>query len=63
MSILINGKIPAGVSCPYSYECEFKYVACNGEGCPVTEGNTVDHDFSCGAARLFALIGDDEDEI
>jgi len=62
MSVLKNGLIPVGVMCPYVYECEYKYVACNGVGCPYSRGNTHDLKFSCAAARLFALCEDREED-
>jgi len=57
---LINGYIPKGESCFASDFCLFKFNACNGNGCPVCNGKIHHIDFSCGAARLFALF-DKED--
>jgi hypothetical protein len=56
MNVLVGGFIPENTTCPYSDECTFKYTACNGEGCPVSNGDTVDYKLSCGAARLFVLL-------
>jgi hypothetical protein len=56
MNVLKNGLIPAGVMCPFVDGCEFKYIACNGNGCPFSRGNTSDLKFSCGVARLFEII-------
>jgi len=57
MSKLVNGRIPANTSCPYSDECgSVKNTACNGKGCPVSEGQTIESDFSCGAARLLDMV-------
>jgi hypothetical protein len=62
MSVLKNGLlIPAGVMCPFVDGCEFKYVACNGDGCPFAKGYTSDLNFSCGAARFFDLLEERED--
>jgi hypothetical protein len=51
-----NGCIPENTTCPFSDECTFKHMACNGDGCPVSNDGTVDYEFSCGAARLFELL-------
>lgn len=50
-----SGLIQPGETCKFSDECYFKEMACNGEGCPVSDGMTVKHTFSCGAYRLFKL--------
>jgi len=55
--MLVNGMILKGDVCPYREECNLKYSACNGHGCPFVEENkTHTVDFSCGAARFFALV-------
>lgn len=57
MTQLNKGKIPKGVTCPYSDDCgSCKVTACNGNGCPVAYGKTIEHDFSCAAARGFDMI-------
>ena len=54
-----GGIIPAGFSCPYTNECgDFKDVACNFEGCPVSNGKAVGNNFSCAAARAFDIFSD-----
>lgn len=55
-SNLVNGRIPAGESCFYSNYCKEKEIACNGTGCPVADNKTSKIDFSCGLARMAALI-------
>jgi len=53
---LINGRIPPNTTCSYSNKCgRFKITACNGEGCPVCDGKTTDHEFSCSISRLFVI--------
>jgi len=57
MSKLVNGKIPANTTCPYSNKCGvLKEDACNGMGCPIANGNTTTVDFSCAAARMADMI-------
>jgi len=57
MSKLTNGRILSGTTCPYSKDCgSIKVTACNGQGCPVSEGKTTKVNFSCGAARGFDMI-------
>lgn len=55
VSNLVYGSIPAGESCFASSACEVKHMACNGNGCPVSDGKTIDRCFSCATVRLFEL--------
>ncbi len=52
VSNLQDGLVPAAQSCFASDHCGLKY---GGSGCPVCDGKTMDTDFSCGAARAFAI--------
>lgn len=53
MNKLINGKIPVGSECPYKEKCsEAIRGACGHKG----KEHTVA--YSCGYARLFAMIGE-----
>jgi hypothetical protein len=61
MNVLVDGFFPKDITCPFSDECPFKSMACNGNGCPISDGNTVDYKFSCGAARLFDLLDSREE--
>jgi len=51
-----SGWIPPGNTCAYSDECRVKRDACNGNGCPVSDGKTVPHRFSCGWARFIKIV-------
>lgn len=62
-SKLIGGNVPAGESCPYDDECDFKDIACNGTGCPVSNGKTQSIPFSCGLARFFVLCNNLDDHV
>jgi hypothetical protein len=55
-SNLVNGRVPAGESCFYSSYCKEKEVVCNGTGCPVADGETIESEFSCALARMAELI-------
>lgn len=50
MDLLVDGCIPAGQSCPFLKECQFKF-----SGCP-TPDNLKTNNFSCAAARLHNAI-------
>ncbi len=47
--MLVNGKIPAGLSCPFLDRCQAM------ANCP-TPANILACDFSCGFARAFELL-------
>lgn len=47
---LVNGKIPAGQSCPFISKCKMK----NGQ-CP-SKNNIKENDYSCAAARAHSLV-------
>lgn len=53
---LVDGRVPAGSSCPFSARCGLKEVACNGDGCPVSDGKTTGVAFSCAVARAFEMF-------
>lgn len=56
VSNLVDGKVPAGESCFASDICNLKKSACNGDGCKVCDGKTIDRPMSCGGARFFEMM-------
>ena len=48
--------IVAGADCPYKDECDMKYYACNGQGCPFAYNKVSKHDFSCVLARFYEFM-------
>lgn len=53
---LRDGYIAEGDTCPFSDKCDCKESACNGNGCPVSDGKRHTVDFSCAIARFYELF-------
>lgn len=50
-SKLVNGLIPAGMSCPFLDNCKFKI-----HHCPGVDGKVKSNTYSCAAARMHDMI-------
>lgn len=55
-SNLVSGKIPAGKTCFFDAYCKEKTVVCNGQDCPVTNNKVIEHEVSCGLARMVEVM-------